>query len=1331
MPRVTACALVENQIVGYGNANEIAGSALSSCNTVCLDHSTVVSNRSNVSNAQYTTAGNKSGTLVISNCVFSANHLGTKQADLISANGADRYICVGTTFFREGTKSAIFRDRCVCDGNAMIDCQGYLSGNLTQVRNCLFYGNTNNYCLSNARITVENCTFVNNLGAIYSNGGGSDASRTNRVVNSVFVGNVNDIYATNEGNAKPIALFVSNCCIRASSLDRRVGTNRRFGLLVMNDCNIIYENGKLDLKDLGFVAPREGDFHLREGSILVDAGMKLGWMDGESDADGNPRVVGQAPDIGCYERQEGAIDPPSSFVRAVATEADKKDEWADAYVGLQAAADAACGEPVYVKAGTYGVTEPVVVRNWGVEFIGAGPGATIVDGGAPEREGRVFTIEAANVTLRNLTIRNGLASNSGGGGVYVTGTDFTMTNCVVDNCTALRGGGASFSKTFAVLDCVFTNCSTTATGSGRKGGGIYCGTDVFSGIVDESDFLDCAAHETGGTGCFFESSCAVSDCLFEGNRDPKACCYGVIYSTKSQTVERCVFSTNVMRQTHAAALEGTSVLRDCIVVNHPKDSTKGNWGERGAFHRTGGPRLQVVDCQILDTYASSILGDNTEMSGCVLSNITMSFTFARTSGAKVRNCLFTGCPAPILLANCVYENCSFVNNVGGACLQTINSGAVSPSLTNCVFWANTPSTAYRGNSGIGVNKNDFDATNRVKMANCVLQATEETSTEAPNMCDADKTGATAILTAKAIAAGQELFVAPGRGDWRLRKDSPLVDAGVPCDWMEDATDLDGKPRFIGMAPDVGCYERQGDEIDPPYSCTRAVAKEEDKTDEWADAIVGLAEALEAACIDEPLYVKAGTYDVAETATASKWGIRIIGEGADKTIINGGYPALSNRIFTINTPNVTLRDLTIRNGWYGDIGGGLYASKSAVGIVMTNCVVENCTALRGGGAYFDAPFTLIDCTFTNCSTTADGSNRRGGAIYCGNDVAIRGVIDLCRFLGCAAAHHGSSCYFDAPCTTTDSFFGWNGITQPSWSCNGVIFSSKVQTIARCTFSTNVIGNSTLCANLLGNSVVADCVVENHPNVGKTPTLFARNTNSDIVQVAGCLIRDTYADYVFGAGVNMDRCVFSNVTLRTAVDNNNNGKVRNSLFTGCQEPIRVRSSIFENCSFVGNAGGVALNGKTYSPAFTNCVFWAHGIPAKDYYGSMGLYVQKDDFGATNRVTMANCVLQANEETSPNAPDMRDADKSGKTAELTAAVIARGPRFVSPANGDWRLKSSSPLRDKGLVLDWMTDEATDLDCKLRRISSDGKAYPDSLPDIGCYECDIPKPGLMLYVR
>ena len=42
-------------------------------------------------------------------------------------------------------------------------------------------------------------------------------------------------------------------------------------------------------------------------------------------------------------------------------------------------------------------------------------------------------------------------------------------------------------------------------------------------------------------------------------------------------------------------------------------------------------------------------------------------------------------------------------------------------------------------------------------------------------------------------------------NWRLRDGSPCIDAGLPGG---PATDLDGKPRPVGIRPDMGCYEKQ-------------------------------------------------------------------------------------------------------------------------------------------------------------------------------------------------------------------------------------------------------------------------------------------------------------------------------------------------------------------------------------------------------------------------------------------------------------------------------------------------------------------------------------------
>ena len=53
--------------------------------------------------------------------------------------------------------------------------------------------------------------------------------------------------------------------------------------------------------------------------------------------------------------------------------------------------------------------------------------------------------------------------------------------------------------------------------------------------------------------------------------------------------------------------------------------------------------------------------------------------------------------------------------------------------------------------------------------------------------------------------GDPLFVNPGAGDLRLREGSPAIDAGT-ADPGNGTTDVAGKPRTLGAAPDIGAHE---------------------------------------------------------------------------------------------------------------------------------------------------------------------------------------------------------------------------------------------------------------------------------------------------------------------------------------------------------------------------------------------------------------------------------------------------------------------------------------------------------------------------------------------
>ncbi|MBQ9741507.1 MAG: hypothetical protein IJV91_11295, partial [Kiritimatiellae bacterium] len=76
----------------------------------------------------------------------------------------------------------------------------------------------------------------------------------------------------------------------------------------------------------------------------------------------------------------------------------------------------------------------------------------------------------------------------------------------------------------------------------------------------------------------------------------------------------------------------------------------------------------------------------------------------------------------------------------------------------------------------------------------------------------------------------------------------------------------------------------------------------------------------------------------------------------------------------------------------------------------------------------------------------------------------------------------------------------------------------------------------------------------------------------------------------------------------------------------------------------------------------------------------------------------------------------------------------KFIDAENRDYHLEMRSPLRDKGVMLDWMDAGAKDLDGNPRVVSRHAVPYASdasALPDIGCYECMIRVPAFVISVK
>lgn len=143
-----------------------------------------------------------------------------------------------------------------------------------------------------AQGVIENCTIADNIDnstaatALYVTDGG-------QVVNTIVANN----QTPNMPESTSTLLGLPNWQISKASASNGVsnccfGTNAVLGAAAR-------------IGDPKFANADAGDYRLDVFSPCRNRGQVMTWMDGATDLDGNPRLFGKAPDIGCYECQYG------------------------------------------------------------------------------------------------------------------------------------------------------------------------------------------------------------------------------------------------------------------------------------------------------------------------------------------------------------------------------------------------------------------------------------------------------------------------------------------------------------------------------------------------------------------------------------------------------------------------------------------------------------------------------------------------------------------------------------------------------------------------------------------------------------------------------------------------------------------------------------------------------------------------------------------------------------------------------------------------------------------------------------------------------------------
>ncbi len=442
------------------------------------------------------------------------------------------------------------------------------------------------------------------------------------------------------------------------------------------------------------------------------------------------------------------VVPPGT--PGVAPEAPFAD-WATAGTSILEVVNVAMTYPaprmVWVTNGTYYFTSRVDITSPLTLQSVEGWSKTIINGNAPNSTNSAFRV---NIT-------------SGSSRGVIDG--FTITNFGFVGSSPY---GVCLNQRGTIQNCLITGNRTMKLSDDTSGGGVQMNTyTTMSNCIVRGN-----KAKTGGGIAMSFTQPHVVDTLVENNYATYR--GGGVHVNGSSgnrpILERVTVINNDGYQCggiYAAPYYNAFTINACVVTGNVSYSKIDGGG--GGIFVTSSKQLPVT---ILNSLIRGNHSDN--VGGGVYAN--------STTEATIRNCLiaentsrkeYGGC----YIATGIVESCTLANNqaatLGGG-LALVGSGVAA---RNNIIYHNT-------------------------------------APEAPNYTNLTADVAPAALSyscvSPAVAGSGNMAAAPvfknaAGGNYRLRANSPCVDAGLYQDWMAEAMDLDGNMRVRGVV-DIGAYE---------------------------------------------------------------------------------------------------------------------------------------------------------------------------------------------------------------------------------------------------------------------------------------------------------------------------------------------------------------------------------------------------------------------------------------------------------------------------------------------------------------------------------------------
>jgi hypothetical protein len=605
---------------------------------------------------------------------------------------------------------------CIITGNATYDggsgggvyCH---LGNAT-LTNCTISGNTSEAgggvaCGSSAPM-LSHCTISGNY-AGYAGGGVYCAHSSPTLTNCVISGN----YAGEGGgvacnySSDPA---LSNCTISGNAVDHSgAGLYCSQSDPALTNC-IVWSNASESIYVLSSSSPtatysniKQGtgepwfgvgcidvdplltpSGHLTANSPCIDAGDPNGSYGGQTDVDGEPRVIGDFVDMGADEWLDTDGD-------------DLPDWWEQMYFGDPVSADPGAdpdGDGRTNLAEFEADTDPIAAPS---TYYVALVGNNAWDGLCAEWDGGTCgpkaTIQAgidAAVDGSDVVIADGTYSGDGNRDLSFNGKAITVrsasgdpTLCIID-CEGSSGDphrGFYFHNSEGP-DSVVDGLTVSNGHTSESGPGGYNGAGILiaaaSPMLRNCTFNDCGCGEGAGGGvCSVYGDVTLENCMFTGNQGGYDGAAGLAVFGGSVTATMCTFTGNRGIRGGGVSFEDAhGVLTGCVLAENDADLDMSASG--GGIVVDASSTLVATDCTICRNSARQ-----SGRGGGVYSDGTLTATNCRISGNRANDGAGLWLGGGALLTQCTIAGNASVP-VGGAAL-TCGGGA---TLVNCIVWGN-------------------------------------------------------------------------------------------------------------------------------------------------------------------------------------------------------------------------------------------------------------------------------------------------------------------------------------------------------------------------------------------------------------------------------------------------------------------------------------------------------------------------------------------------------------------------------------------------------------------------------------------------------------------